>query len=461
LGISVKTRANTQVNKAFYESFVLQATFTLDGDLCSDVKAKDATIAAAGKDHTVAFTALPGHDGDFELSAQVKDFEMPAAQIAALPYSTVVEMPDTDELESGLNDLADAVSQLSDGTSKLADGVEELSSGAGDLADGADAFGDGLSQLASSSDQIVDASAQVKKSLGQIAGALGNVDLSGLDDLKKYAPMLREAAETLDALRTVMQELDDGYARMAQTLDVIAGIIDANPLSDEEIAALRAEVADNPEAAAALERLLAMYDAMHAAIDDYHAAGGTPETIEAQLKVLFADGGELDQAVQALRTAAGYLDGGSLEQMGQLAGGLSQLSSGYSQFHSGLVDYTDGVQELNKNYRKLSSGVSDLADGTSQLSGGANELSDGVAELARATSDLPTQMRERMDEMMADYDFLEFKPVSFVDARNKNVTAVQFVLLTDAIEKPKPAPAEPAPKPEPTILDRFFDLFGL
>ena len=176
---------------------------------------------------------------------------------------------------------------------------------------------------------------------------------------------------------------------------------------------------------------------------------------------LFADGGELDQAVQALRTAAGYLDGGSLEQMGQLAGGLSQLSSGYSQFHSGLVDYTDGVQELDKNYRKLSSGVSDLADGTSQLSGGANELSDGVAELARATSDLPTQMRERMDEMMADYDFPEFKPVSFVDERNQNVTAVQFVLMTDAIEVPEPAPAEPAPKPEPTILDRFFDLFGL
>ena len=63
--------------------------------------------------------------------------------------------------------------------------------------------------------------------------------------------------------------------------------------------------------------------------------------------------------------------------------------------------------------------------------------------------------------MMADYDFPEFKPVSFVDKRNKNVTAVQFVMLTDAIEIPEPEPVEPEPEPEPTIWDRFLNLLGL
>ena len=61
---------------------------------------------------------------------------------------------------------------------------------------------------------------------------------------------------------------------------------------------------------------------------------------------------------------------------------------------------------------------------------------------------------------MADYDFPEFDPVSFVDKRNKNVTAVQFVLLTDAIEKPEAEPAEPEPEPELTMWDRFLALFG-
>ena len=70
-------------------------------------------------------------------------------------------------------------------------------------------------------------------------------------------------------------------------------------------------------------------------------------------------------------------------------------------------------------------------------------------------------MRERMGEMMADYDFPEFDPVSFVDERNKNVTAVQFVLLTDAIEKPADEVSEKEPEPEPTMWDRFLALFGL
>ena len=65
-----------------------------------------------------------------------------------------------------------------------------------------------------------------------------------------------------------------------------------------------------------------------------------------------------------------------------------------------------------------------------------------------------------MGELMEDYDFPEFDPVSFVDKRNTNVTAVQFVLLTDAIEKPEPEAAEPELQPEPTMWDRFLALFG-
>lgn len=461
LGIKVNTRANPQVDSAFYKSFVLQLTFTLDGDTCSDIKAKDATLAASGKDQTIAFTVLPGHDGSFELSAQVTDFEMPAAQIAALPYSSVVEMPDTDELESGLNDLADAVSQINDGTSQLASGVEELSSGAGELASGADAFGNGLSKLASSSDQIVNASAQIDESLGKIADALDGVDLSGLDDLSKYAPLLRQTADALEALRAAMQDLKGEYARMAQALDTIAGIVNANALSEEEIEALRAAVADDEEAAATMERLLSSYAQIQAAIDEYYAGGGTPEDIEAQIEALFADGGELDQGVQQLRAVADFLENGGTGQIEQLFTGLTKLANGYSQFHAGLVNYTKGVQQLDANYNELSSGMAELADGTNRLTSGAVALSGGVAELERATRDLPAQMRERMDEMMADYDFPEFKPVSFVDKRNKNVTAVQFVMLVDAIEKPKPVAPEPEPEPEPTIWDRFLDLFGL
>lgn len=461
LEIGIKTNVNPQVNKAFYQSFMLQVTFTLDGGLCTDIKAENATLAASGKDQTIAFTVLPGHAGSFKLSAKIKDFTMPSAQIAALPYSSVIDMPDTSEMEGGLNDLSNAVSQLNAGTSRLASGVADLSSGAESLASGAGEFGDGLAQLASSSGQIVSASSQINDVLAQIANAIGYVDISDLDDLTKYSPVLRGIAEALDSLKVVVQALDDGYDRMAEVLDYLASVVYNNPLSDDEIAAMRAAVADDEKAAAALEKLLLTYFAAQQAVNDYYASGGSPATIAAQLEAIFSDGGQIDEAITTLNSAADFIDKGGVEQLEQLVTGLIDLSNGYGQFHTGLVAYTQGVQTLSDNYSSLSSGMSQLADGTSQLSSGAHQLSSGIAQLSSATSDLPAQMRERMGELMADYDFPEFDPISFVDERNENVTAVQFVLLTDAIEKPTPEPEIPEPEPEPTMWERFLALFGM
>ena len=200
------------------------------------------------------------------------------------------------------------------------------------------------------------------------------------------------------------------------------------------------------------------YYAAQSAVNDYYASGGSPETIQAQLEALFADGGELDQVISTLFAAADFIDEGGIDQLQQLVTGLSELSHGYSQFHEGLVQYTQGVQTLSDNYSGLSSGMSQFAEGTVLLSDGAGQLSDGVSQLNAATSNLPAQMRERMGAMMADYVFPEFDPVSFVDRRNRNVTAVQFVFLTDAIEKPEPEAAEPASEPETTVWDRFLAL---
>ena len=461
LNIALKTNANSKVNHAFYESFVLQITFTLDAGNCTDIQAEGATVAASGEDHTIAFTVLPGHDGSFNLSAQVKDFEMPSVQIAALPYSSVIEMPDTSEMEGGLESLSSAISQLNQGTSELASGAAQLSSGAGSLAGGAKQFGDGLSALASSSTQIVSASSQIKDVLAQIAAALKDVDVSKIDEMKEYAPVLRSLAEELQALKITLRAVDEDYMRTATMLNNLAIVVYNNPLSDAEIASLRAEVADDPEAAASLEKLLTTYFALRSALDEYFASGGNPATIAAQLEVFLADGGEFDQAVNAMFAAADFLENGGIDQLEQLVTGLSDLSNGYSQFHDGLVAYTQGVKALNDNYGALSSGASQLADGTTEYASGVNQLSSGVSQLNASTSNLPAQMRERMGEMMTDYDFPEFDPVSFVDERNKNVTAVQFVLLTDAIEKPADEVAEAEPEPEPTMWDRFLALFGL
>lgn len=459
LTIKADTSKNPQANRAFYDSYLLQVTFTLDGDLCTDIKAGDATIAASGKDQTVAFTVLPGHDGSFELSAAVKDFEMPSAQIVALPYSSVVEIPDTSEMENGLTDLSNAISQLNQGTSELASGMAQLSSGAANLESGAGQIGEGLAQLATLSSQIVDGSKAIDDSLALIAGSVANMDLSSFDSLAENAPKLREAAEGLGMLKESMQELVDGYTQMAATFGSLATIVNANAPSDEEIAAISAAAMSDEKAATALQKLLTSYYATQEIVNGFSAAGGSSTEGLEQLQTVIGDGGSIDQAIGMLNTIADSLEEISLDQFKELATGLSDLSSGYSQFHEGLVSYTQGVQALSDNYGALSSGISQLASGASASSTGADELSNGVNQLNSAANDLPAQMRERIDDMTADYEFPEFEPVSFVDKRNKNVVAVQFALLTDAIEKPEPEPAAPEPEPEPSILDRFLALF--
>ena len=120
LAIHLTTSRNEAVaESAFYDSFMLQITFTLPGGVAFDVQGEGATIASLGEDTTVAFTALPGHDGDFELTARVEGFHMDGVQIAALPYSSVVEMPDTSSMVSGMDDLSSAVSRLAEGRRRL------------------------------------------------------------------------------------------------------------------------------------------------------------------------------------------------------------------------------------------------------------------------------------------------------------------------------------------------------
>ena len=81
LAVHVTTARNEAIDPAFYDSFMLQITFTLPGDVASDVEGEGATIAQSGEDATAAFTVLPGQDADFTLTAKVRNFKMPGGQL--------------------------------------------------------------------------------------------------------------------------------------------------------------------------------------------------------------------------------------------------------------------------------------------------------------------------------------------------------------------------------------------
>lgn len=465
LAIHVATSRNDAVDPAFYDSFMLQITFTLPDGSCSDVAAEGATIARAGQDATVAFTVLPGHDADSRLTARVQDFSMAGAQIVALPYSSVVDVPDADGLASGMDDLSSAVSELTEGTESLAAGVDGLTGGARDLSSGAVAFGDGLSALDGSSSELVGASARIEGALSRIADGLSNADFSQLDQVGQLPTVLRNLADALDLLQGVVTNVQAGYDTARTALDGAVKAIPDDTVSSNDINALKALTAPGSSEADTVDKLAAAYTAARA-VKTAYGDGAAFTQAHSLLALLSADkttNGSLAQHAEALRVVASQIessvDPDQLAQLSGLADGLVQLSGEYARFHGGLSQYASGLSALSGNYARVESGTEALADGTGELAQGAARLSGGMGELNAATIELPETMRRQIEEMTADFDFPAFDPVSFASPANENVTDVQFVMATAAIEKPKAQEVE-EPQAEPTIWDRFLALFS-
>ncbi|RNL45753.1 hypothetical protein [Paraeggerthella hongkongensis] len=459
LSIRVGTARNDAVPPAFYDSFMMQITFTLPGAAASDVTAEGATVASAGQDTTVAFTVLPGHNGNFELKAQVKDFHMAGAQIAALPYSSVIEMPDTSGMADGMTSLSDAVSQLAAGASSLASGASALSSGVQELSSGTTSFGQGLAQLDSSSGALVGASSQIKTAFDAMSAVLSKIDPAQLEQLKQLPYAIDQIADGLEAVARQTHAVQQEYAQAMTALDGAIGGLLANAPTQDQIDSLKEYVKDDPSQAETVQKLLSVREAAQAVKAAY--VEGKPAFDDAD-NALSASAAALDQQVTALRAIGKLLEAavadGRIDQLVQAVEGLSQLSASYGQFHDGLVQYTSGVSALAASYGNLESGTSSLAGGASQLSGGAGSLSGGLGQLNATTITLPETMRKQIEEMTAEFDFPKFDPVSFVSSDNKNVAAVQFVMSTAAIEKPE-ASQEEELKAEPTLWDRFLALF--
>lgn len=474
LGVHVTTTRNegAEADGAFYDSYMLQITFTMPGDAASDIEAEGATIANSGMDRTVAFTVLPGQDGDFTLTAQVSDFAMDGAQIVALPYSSVINMPDTDGMVDDMSQLTDAVSQLDEGTAALAEGADELAGGASSLSSGIAAFGEGLDALDAGSSSLTEASSQIKGALDAMASGLAGADFSQLDQISQLADVLVQMADGLDELQVQTQAVSAGYAQAASALDAAVAAIPDGTISEADIASLMAlaQSSDNPADAATASELVQTYQAAQAVKGTYAACSAAFEGANALLSTLGADaqeGGALAQQAQALRQVAEQISdadaGGDaaasqLSQISQLASGMAQLAESYGQFHEGLVQYTGGTSTLAQSYGQVDQGASSLADGAGQMADGTWELAEGTSELNEATITLPDTMRAQIDEMMADYDFPEFEDTSFVSPKNANTTEVQFVLTTAAIEKPEVEEVVEE-EPELSMWDRFLALF--
>lgn len=224
------TARNPNVNPAFFDSFMVQVTFTLPGDACKNVTADGATIAQSGANQTVAFTVLPRHDGDFALAFDADDFEMPGAQVVALPYSSPIEMPDTAGMTDGLEELSQGIGTLADRATSLASGARELSGGAGSLSQGMVAVGDGLDQIGGSGEEIVAGAEAVGSAIGAQSEALAQMaqaaeaaaSAGGDAQMQQMAASLSQMAEGMSQMSAQYDQFQTGLAQYAGAASTLA-----------------------------------------------------------------------------------------------------------------------------------------------------------------------------------------------------------------------------------------------
>ncbi|GEN45455.1 YhgE/Pip domain-containing protein [Alkalibacillus haloalkaliphilus] len=457
LQIEIETSGDDEVNPVFYENYLMQISLALDSEIYNQIEAEDGTVASAGKNKQVTFTVMPEEDETFVVEANVSNFEFDGVEISALPPNMSFDEFDTDEMQDEMNTLAEAFSDLHDGVGDLRDGVFELNDGVSDLHDGSSDYLSGMNELDEGSADLIEGSQEIQNALNQMRAGFetdGEIDLSDLDELEQA---LRQIADGLYEAEEGIAEIRENYDGSLESLREAINDIPVGELSEDNFDELYDSDID-PEV---IDELVQTYEAAQNARENFDESSELFNYVVPVLEELEQTVNEI--AVNLEQTADEFAEGldelDFIEELEQLETGLEQLANQYGEFHAGLVEYTGGVGELSSNYSGIHEGIGELSDGTAVLGDGVDELHDGTGELAQETSDLPAQMQSEIDELMDDFDFSDFEPVSFMSERNENVETVQFVIQTESITIDDDEDDDEVEEEEKGIWERFLDLF--
>ncbi|MDR1292819.1 MAG: hypothetical protein LBJ91_05450 [Clostridiales Family XIII bacterium] len=468
LEIRIETSPNPDIDEAYFENYLLQITVTLDGDKSRDVSAPDASVAASGSDRAVAFTALPGKDAGYTLTADVTDFEMGGIQFAALPFALSFELPDADDMTGDMDELVDAVGELNDGTAELSDGVSELDDGAAKFADGVSEiddgtkkFADGVSELDDGAKKFADGASELDGGAKKFADGVSEIrgGVSGLSGgSSEFNNGLKKLNEGSDGLVNGSAAIGDGLKQLSGAMAPLSAGIDLSGL----FAILPPGFEQTTTGAAVVAQLDALNSGLAGISEGLGALSQNYSTFHSGLEEYTGGVGRLAENYDRLHEALSRLSGG----VSDMSAGMSELSKGTSDLAKGAAELNDGASELAKGAAELSGGTAEIAegatelnDGTAELAKGASELSDGTAELYDGVSDMPGEIEKKIDEFAEDYDKSGYEPRSFTSPKNRDVTLVQFIFRTQEIKKPdEPKPAD-TKEEKPSFIERVISLF--
>lgn len=413
------------------------------------------------------------------------------------------------ELSDGTGDLLSGSSDLCDGTDTLYDGTSTLKDGASSLKDGIDEMQTALDTLNAQSSTLTDGSTEVLTALTTIQSSLSDVSMSAEDletltessaAIKKgitsaykgakqlsaslsydsYAAAMKEGGLDLEQLQTANTTTIGTLSAQIEELSKSLEMIKSIPGYDKD-ATYAAQAAQLEAQINSLSQMVTLLGANNAAL------GGTSQyfdTVSAGAQSLVDGLAELKTSYAAFDKAIGDL----VDSLSDLTVNLSSLKTGidslvesYTTLDTGIGDYTDSVASIVTAYTKivdgaaslldgtkdlydgaesLKQGTSDLYDGIVTLNDGAVELSDGTKEFYEKTDGMDSEIEDQIDEMLDSITGGDSEVVSFVSDKNEDVTSVQFVIKTSAIEKEDVVETVVEETQKQNFWQKLLQLFG-
>lgn len=471
-------------------------------------KGLDTVITADVVDFEMDAAAINGLKLD--LNIEVDDSEL-MDKVAEIQDATTDLNDGAQDLKEGAGDLNDGAKDLNDGAKDLYDGVNSLDDGINSLSNGISTVQEGLNTLNGKSTDLTGGSSQVQTALKTIQSSLNDVAVStdqlkmlidssaaikqGIGDLYNGAATL-QVAVSYDSYKTTMQanglDIDALVAKNAGTITQLQAQVEQMQETLDGIKQIPGYESDAAYAAQAaqleqqISSLNGMIQLLQTNNDAWNGAmSGTESYFQGMsrgVENLVTGLNELQTKYAAFDTAIGELVNqlsGLAVNMTKLKGGIDQLVTQYGTLDSGIQEYTTGVATIVSGYSQLTDGAGklvdgskelldgssnlkqgtvDLYDGTQELYDGTMDMQDGTKEFYDKTYDMDTEVRDKIDDMLADITGSDEPVVSFVSDKNENVTSVQFVIKTAAIEKED---VEENAAPEETQAGFFQKLIAL
>ena len=468
LKITMSIRKNPDCSGTFFENYALQASVTLDTNQCENIVTEDATVANVGSKKQLTYTILPGKEADLTITADVKDFEMPAIAVNGVPLSLNIDVDD-EELMSKVDELVDGIVKLDDGSLELKDGASDLKNGSSDLESGAldlrdgmsDLDGgvqelydgilkvqDGLLELDSNSDDLTEGSAKVKEALETIQASLQSISASSdqIDELVKASNEINDGiGELVGGISTLKNGIDqyqaglgeDGLEKLQQgngsAVEMIDGIIDA--LNDVIDMLSQSSVSPEPDAPA---QTMPLPD-----VSEEHTEEGTQQPSEkestdnSQDMVPQEENSQEDSLEPSQNSEdAGAADELQTDETAQMIGVESSTDDYYSSGSSvtsqeeiqaqisllrDLIQQLETVKQLFNGNLALVKGtetfLSSAVPGVGELMSGAEKLQTNYQQFNSVIEGLGTQLKEMLlglsklsegiDMLVEQYDVLD------------------------------------------------------